>query len=478
MTVLEEKFLLTRAKAQDLYGVKTLNFWGAQFSDVSLLKNVPNAEIINASANKIEGLEAFACCTKLQELYLRSNNIKNIKEVLYLHGLKNLRYLWLSGNPFCDDLTEHQYRSAVLKVLPHLKKLDNTTVTAEELKQALRSGYDINRSSQTSSSDNSFTGEVFPSDSPLAANSFPISSSEQYETLHLPMPEEEGFKTCMEMDQKFADQDTKEPIVVDVDKDIEKKEVFKVDVDKSFDVQVHEPSIKIGNDASIEKADDLCHSKASVPCTTKVYEPCGAKVDEPIAQFTEASFSKDVEKCDKDCNRTKQLQNFFSENSIVVTKHNEDQNLERKDSFEIGEFKDSVTKSEDVISCVKAEEISQEAGKKFKEIETEDDDDDTELNEVNKLRIGSDSKSLTPARFFSATPSKLTKTKKKPKRKSNIMTATLALLEELDEDSLYRVQEKVEELIQEKTKPVLSLRSSASSESLQSEEEEVSLLID
>ena len=43
------------------------------------------------SANKIEYLEAFSNCHKLKELYLRRNNITDIRELEHLKSLKKLR---------------------------------------------------------------------------------------------------------------------------------------------------------------------------------------------------------------------------------------------------------------------------------------------------------------------------------------------------------------------------------------------------
>ena len=54
------------------------------------------------SVNKINTLQPFEDCLKLQELYLRKNNIQDINEIAYLQNLPNLKYLWLEENPCCD----------------------------------------------------------------------------------------------------------------------------------------------------------------------------------------------------------------------------------------------------------------------------------------------------------------------------------------------------------------------------------------
>lgn len=60
--------------------------------------------------------------TKLKELYLRRNFISDLSEIQFLKDLPCLKVLWLSDNP-CSEA--RGYRSAVLKSLPNIEKLDN-----------------------------------------------------------------------------------------------------------------------------------------------------------------------------------------------------------------------------------------------------------------------------------------------------------------------------------------------------------------
>lgn len=55
------------------------------------------------SVNRISTLAPFEDCKKLQELYLRKNNITDIGEIAYLQNLPALKYLWLEENPCCDQ---------------------------------------------------------------------------------------------------------------------------------------------------------------------------------------------------------------------------------------------------------------------------------------------------------------------------------------------------------------------------------------
>ncbi|XP_018801661.1 PREDICTED: ras-interacting protein RIP3 isoform X13 [Bactrocera latifrons] len=112
---------------------------GSDLSDVSIIKRMRGVEVLALSVNKITTLQPFEDCLKLQELYLRKNNIQDINEIAYLQNLPVLKYLWLEENPCCDRVGP-SYRQTVLRALPNLKKLDNVEVTQEELDEALRAG--------------------------------------------------------------------------------------------------------------------------------------------------------------------------------------------------------------------------------------------------------------------------------------------------------------------------------------------------
>lgn len=74
------------------------------------------------SMNRLSSLRYFEHCKNLRELYLRKNQIKDMKELGYLTSLENLSVLWMSGNPIAHL---ENYRVNVIKNIPTLKKLDN-----------------------------------------------------------------------------------------------------------------------------------------------------------------------------------------------------------------------------------------------------------------------------------------------------------------------------------------------------------------
>ena len=83
------------------------------------------------SLNSIESLSDFQHCTKLQELFLRKNNINSLREVVWLKDLAKLKNLWLAENP-CSEGNDSKYRQTVIHNLPQLEKLDNVTISSQE----------------------------------------------------------------------------------------------------------------------------------------------------------------------------------------------------------------------------------------------------------------------------------------------------------------------------------------------------------
>lgn len=137
MARLTEEMVIARSKQSDLAAIKKLNCWGSELSDVSIIRRMRGVEVLAFSVNRISTLADFENCLNLQELYLRKNNITDIDELVYLQNLPKLKYLWLEENPVVDSAGP-SYRQIVLRALPNLKKLDNVDVTPEEVSEAMR----------------------------------------------------------------------------------------------------------------------------------------------------------------------------------------------------------------------------------------------------------------------------------------------------------------------------------------------------
>lgn len=140
MVKLTEDMVIARTRQSNLATVSKLNCWGSELVDVSLLRKMVNVEVLSLSVNKIGTLADFQYCVKLQELFVRKNNIKDLNQVCYLKHLTRLKNLWLDENP-CAYV--EGYRLAVIRCLPNLEKLDNVVVSEEEVQEAMRRGRDL-----------------------------------------------------------------------------------------------------------------------------------------------------------------------------------------------------------------------------------------------------------------------------------------------------------------------------------------------
>ncbi|XP_076620724.1 uncharacterized protein LOC143341639 isoform X2 [Colletes latitarsis] len=137
MVKLTEEMVVARTRVSDFSAVKKLNCWGNELTDVTILRKMKNVEVLSLSVNNINSLADFQYCLNLQDLFIRKNDIKDLNEVCYLQGLPNLRNLWLGENPCAE---KDGYRLAVLRTLPGLQKLDDKVVSPEEVQTALTRG--------------------------------------------------------------------------------------------------------------------------------------------------------------------------------------------------------------------------------------------------------------------------------------------------------------------------------------------------
>lgn len=80
-----------------LFSLKNKSFLFLFLSEIKII-----AFIFIFSINNINTLADFQYCHKLQDLFIRRNNIKDLNEICYLQGLPNLRNLWLGENPCAE----------------------------------------------------------------------------------------------------------------------------------------------------------------------------------------------------------------------------------------------------------------------------------------------------------------------------------------------------------------------------------------
>eukprot|EP00826_Nyctotherus_ovalis_P052912 TRINITY_DN6791_c0_g2_i2.p1 TRINITY_DN6791_c0_g2~~TRINITY_DN6791_c0_g2_i2.p1 ORF type:complete len:213 (-),score=62.00 TRINITY_DN6791_c0_g2_i2:72-710(-) len=117
-----------------------MGLWGNDLDDVSVIKELPNLEVLSLSVNKISSLKYFSACPRLTELYLRKNSITDLSEIQHLIPLRQLRVLWLWDNPCAETAN---YRLIVIRCLPSLVKLDNMEIAEEEKQAAARLAIDL-----------------------------------------------------------------------------------------------------------------------------------------------------------------------------------------------------------------------------------------------------------------------------------------------------------------------------------------------
>lgn len=130
---LTKDLIFQKTKNDKIELLTKLNFWGNEIGDVSIIRYMPQLEIISLSLNKIKTLKWFARMENLTELHLRENLIEDIEEIKYLINCPKLRILSLSGNPISKELN---YRDIIINKLPQLVKLDDHIITSEERMKA------------------------------------------------------------------------------------------------------------------------------------------------------------------------------------------------------------------------------------------------------------------------------------------------------------------------------------------------------
>ena len=105
--------------------IQTLNLWGNDIEDISILSECKNLEILSLSLNKISNISPLKNCLNLRELYLRKNNISSLNQIDNLINLHNLKILWLDENPISNL---ENYKDYIIKKLPQIIKLDNEII--------------------------------------------------------------------------------------------------------------------------------------------------------------------------------------------------------------------------------------------------------------------------------------------------------------------------------------------------------------
>ena len=64
-----------KLKSNDLSTLKNVNLCLFEIDNLHVLRELPNLEIVSLSHNRVSTLKDLSYCSKLQEIYIRKNNI-------------------------------------------------------------------------------------------------------------------------------------------------------------------------------------------------------------------------------------------------------------------------------------------------------------------------------------------------------------------------------------------------------------------
>lgn len=119
------ELIIARSNNKNLDSIKTLNLWGCNLSDISILPRLTSLETVSLSKNQIKDLSVFKSLKNLKELYLKGNQISDWEQINNLKYCKKLEKLVLKENPISKS---PNYPKKVLELLPQLLKLDDKEI--------------------------------------------------------------------------------------------------------------------------------------------------------------------------------------------------------------------------------------------------------------------------------------------------------------------------------------------------------------
>ncbi|OWF49993.1 dynein light chain 1, axonemal-like [Mizuhopecten yessoensis] len=124
-------------KIANLNGLKNLKILSLGRNNIKSLTGLEavgdTLEQLWISYNYVEKLKGINVLKKLKVLYMSNNSVKDMSEFVKLAELKVLEDVVFVGNPLEVAQTElGEWRDAVKKKLPQLKKLDGSPIIREE----------------------------------------------------------------------------------------------------------------------------------------------------------------------------------------------------------------------------------------------------------------------------------------------------------------------------------------------------------
>ena len=106
---------------------KRISFNNKNLRSIPIIKNFNKIEILSLNDNEISTLSFCQDLPNLKELYMKNNNIANIKEIDYLSLCKNLHTIYLKGNPI--QLNNNQiYIKKIKRAVCSIKNIDGLKI--------------------------------------------------------------------------------------------------------------------------------------------------------------------------------------------------------------------------------------------------------------------------------------------------------------------------------------------------------------
>ena len=110
-----------------LFNIKTLFLNNKKLKHIPSIFNYDKIEILCLNDNEISTLSFCQNMTNLKELYMKNNNIKDLKELEYLSICKKLHTIFLKGNPI--QLNNNLlYVKKIKSVVPSIKNIDGLKI--------------------------------------------------------------------------------------------------------------------------------------------------------------------------------------------------------------------------------------------------------------------------------------------------------------------------------------------------------------
>ena len=110
-----------------LINIKTLFLNNKKLKHIPSIFNYDKIEILCLNDNEISTLSFCQNMTNLKELYMKNNNIKDLKELEYLSICKKLHTIFLKGNPI--QLNNNLlYVKKIKSVVPSIKNIDGLKI--------------------------------------------------------------------------------------------------------------------------------------------------------------------------------------------------------------------------------------------------------------------------------------------------------------------------------------------------------------